>query len=63
MKSTVTVLIAFLAGVPAAPAQSSFRDPGDLPGGRGGHANAVSADGSVVVGFSYDSGGGSHAFR
>jgi len=63
MKLPAAALIAFLAGVPAALAQSSFQDLGDLPGGRGGHANAVSADGSVVVGFSYDSGGGSHAVR
>ena len=63
MKMPATVLIAFLAVTTTALAESSFQDLGDLPGGRGGHANAVSADGSVVVGFSYDSGGGSHAFR
>jgi uncharacterized membrane protein len=48
-------------------AQATFEDLGDLPGGRGSHAMAVSADGSIVVGFNYyDAPGGllqSHALR
>ena len=61
--SCVAVLIASLGGVPAAFSQGAFQGLGDLPGGRGSHANAVSADGSVVVGFGYDSSAAQHAIR
>ncbi len=65
--ASTAVLAAGLASVPAALAQSTFQGLGDLPGGLGSHAYAVSADGSVVVGFSYyvapDGLLQSHAFR
>jgi len=57
------ILAASLAATSVALAQGSFQGLGDLPGGRGSHAGAVSADGSVVVGFSYDIAATPHAFR
>ncbi len=61
------ILAVGFAGVPATFAQGSFQGLGDLPGGLGSHAYALSSDGSVVVGFSYYIATGgllqSHAFR
>jgi len=67
-RSCVAVAVtACLAGVRPAFAQSAFQGLGDLPGDLGSHASAVSADGAVVVGFSYyiatDGLLQSHAFR
>ena len=48
-----SAVAAGLVCVSAARGQDTFRGLGDLPGGLGSHATAVSADGSTVVGFNY----------
>ncbi len=66
MSGSRLIVAAMLAAIPAgawAGQPASFVDLGDLPGGRGlSVATAVSADGSVVVGYS-DSAFGQQAFR